>query len=137
MDAVLQSLAAGFPYFIAHFAVTVAVWAVGVAIYCASTPYSEIKLVREGNMAGAVTLGGAMLGLALPMSVALASSVSALDIVVWGAVALVVQILVYRVIDLLMRELPKRIEAGELGPALVLSAAKLSIALINAAAIAG
>lgn len=137
MEAVLHSLAAGFPYFILHFAVTVGVWTLGVALYTASTPYREFKLVRDGNMAGAISLGGAMLGLALPMSVALASSVSALDIVVWGIVALLVQILVYRVIDLLMRELPKRIEAGEVGPALVLAATKLSIALINAAAIAG
>lgn len=134
---VFQSLLAGFPFLISHFLLTVAIWLAGVALYAWSTPYPELKLIRENNVAVAVSLGGAMIGLAVPLAFAMAASVNAADILVWGVVTMVLQIIVYRVIDLLMRGLPKRIEAGEVGPAILVVAAKLSVAAFNAAAVSG
>lgn len=134
---ILQSLLAGFPYLLLHFGLTLAIWIVGVLLYAVSTPYHELNLIRQNNVAAAVTLSGAMLGLAVPLAFAMAASVSAADILVWGAVTIVVQILVYRAIDLVLRGLPKRVEAGEIGPAILVSAAKLSVAALNAAAVSG
>lgn len=137
MEAVLQSLVAGFPYLIFHFLVTVAIWVLGVVIYIYATPYNEIALVRAGNTAVAVSLVGAMLGIAIPLAVALLTSINAFDILVWGSLSLIIQIVVYRAIDLVLRDMPTRIQDGEIGPALVLVGAKLSVSLFNAAAVAG
>ncbi len=134
---ILQSLLAGFPYLLLHFGLTLAIWIAGVVLYAYSTPYHELTLIRQNNVAAAVTLAAAMLGLALPLAFAMASSVNAADILVWGAVTVILQILAFRAIDLVLRGLPARIEAGEIGPAIMVSAAKLSVAAFNAAAVSG
>ena len=136
-DIILESVMTGFPFLFLHFALTVAIWLVAVWVYALSTPYAEMKLIRENNIAAAVTLGGAMLGLAIPLAFAMASSVSMADILVWGLISMSLQIVVYRVIDLVLRDLPRRIEAGEIAPAILATATKLSIAAFNAAAISG
>ena len=136
-DAILQSLLSGFPFLILHFTVTVGIWLVGVWLYVLSTPYREMDLIRQNNPAAAITLSGAMLGLALPLGFAMAASVNVLDILIWGCVTVAIQIAVYRAVDLVLRDLPRRIAAGEIAAALTASAVKLSIAVFNAAAVSG
>jgi len=137
LEAVIQSFLAGFPVLIAHFAVTVAMLAAGVVIYVFITPHNELKLVRDGNIAAAVSLSGAIIGIGLPLAFCMAASVSVFDILVWGSLTVALQLAAYKVTDLLLRDLPTRIEAGELGPAYILMAIKLAVAAINAAAVAG
>ena len=137
MDAVLQSFFAGFPVLIYHFLVTIGILAIGVAIYMAITPYDELKLIKGGNTAAAVSLSGAILGLALPLAVCMANSVSVLDIAIWGALTLVIQLLSYRVADFLMRGLAERIENDEIAPAIMTVGIKLAVAFVNAAAVSG
>ncbi|MEM8920488.1 MAG: DUF350 domain-containing protein, partial [Pseudomonadota bacterium] len=78
---------------------------------------------------------GVILGLAIPIASCLASSVSLFDLLIWGVVALLIQILAFRIVDLLLRGLPQRIENDEAGAAILLIAVKLSSALIIAAAL--
>ena len=137
MDVVLQSFATGFPVLILHLVVTLAMLAGGVMVYIVTTPYKDFALVRGGNLAAAISLSGAILGLAIPLAFCMASSVSVGEIVIWGLLAVVVQILVFRLADLLLRDLSTRIEDGELAPAVLLAGIKLSVAAINAAAISG
>ncbi|MBT5049483.1 MAG: DUF350 domain-containing protein [Rhodospirillaceae bacterium] len=137
MDPVIQSFLSGFPVLLLHFSVTLAMLGGGVTIYQLITPYHELDLIRSGNTAAAVSLSGAILGLALPLAFCMASSVNLLDIIIWGIVALVIQLLAYRIGDALLKGLPARIESGEIGAALLVSAIKLAVAMINAAAVAG
>jgi putative membrane protein len=137
MQAVVQSFLAGFPVLLLHFGVTVAMLAAGAWAYYKWTPYCEITLIREGNMAAAIAMAGAVTGLALPLAVCMAASVSVADIVVWGTVTIILQLLVYRVVDRILQGLPARIEKGECAPALFLVGVKFGVAMINAAAVAG
>ena len=137
MEAVLESLTAGFPVLLLHFLVTVTMLAVGVVIYLWMTPYPELELIRNGNIAAAISLGAAILSLAIPLAFSMSVSVSVIDIIAWGLVTLAILLIVYRVIDFLMKDLPKRIEDGEMGPALLLAAVKLGVAAITAAAVSG
>ena len=137
MDVVLQSFAAGFPVLMLHLLVTLAMLAGGVVLYTITTPHKDFALVREGNLAAAISLAGAILGLAIPLAFCMASSVSVAEIVIWGLLAVAVQILVFRLSDFLLRDLSTRIEAGEMAPAVLLAGIKLSVAAINAAAISG
>ena len=137
MEAEFQSLVVGLPVLVLHFIVTVVMLALGIWLYTLTTPYEDFELVRRGNIAAAVSLSGATLGLALPLAFCMATSVSVLDIVLWGLVALLIQLVSYRVADWLLRDLPRRIVAGEVGAALYLVSVKLSVAALNAAAIAG
>ena len=137
MEAVLESFTTGFPVLLLHFLVTLTMLAVGVTVYIWMTPYPELQLIRKGNVAAAVSLGAAIISLALPLALSMAVSVGVLDIIVWGLVTLVIVLVVYRVIDFLMKDLPSRIEAGEMGPAILLASVKLGVAVITAAAVSG
>lgn len=137
MDAMIDSLGSGFPVLILHFAVTLSILIAGVIIYEWITPYPELQLVREGNNAAAIALSGAILSLAIPLASSMAVSVSVLDILVWGGVTLIILLIVYRLIDFLLKDLPTRIENGEIGAAILLSSVKLAVAAITAAAVSG
>ncbi len=52
-------------------------------------------------------------------------------------IALILQLVAFRLADLFLKGLSGRIEAGEIGAAVLLVSVKLSTAFINAAAISG
>lgn len=135
MEAAIHSFLAGIPFLLTHFAVSIAMLVAGVLVYMWITPHDEMALIREGNSAAAVSLGGAILGLAIPLSICMANSASVWDIVIWGLVTLVLQLATFKVIDLWLKDLSKRIEEGEIGTAILLVSIKLGVALINAAAV--
>ena len=137
MEEALLALQEGFPVFLVHSATSLVLLALGIAIYMRFTKHDEIKLIREGNVAAALSLGGAIVGLALPIAFSLAASVTLWDLVIWGIVAFVLQIVAFRVVDLVLKDISRRIEAGEMGAAVILVSFKLATAFINAAAIAG
>ena len=92
MEAVLESLTAGFPVLLLHFLVTVTMLAVGVVIYLWMTPYPELELIRNGNIAAAISLGAAILSLAIPLAFSMSVSVSVIDIIAWGLVTLAISV---------------------------------------------
>ena len=130
----IQAFAAGFPVFLAHAGVTVVILFAAAALYILLTPHREITLIREGNTAAAVSLAGVLLGLAIPLAASLRASTNLIEIGLWGAVTVVVQLLVFRLVDMILRGLPKRIQEGEISAAALLVGAKLATAIVIAAA---
>ncbi len=137
MEPVVQSFLTGSPVLLLHFLVTVTMLAVGTTVYIWITPHGELRLIRAGNLAAAISLSGAVVGIGVPLAFCLASSFSVWDILIWGTLTVVIQLAAFKVADILLKDLSKRIEAGEVGPALVLVAIKLAVAAINAAAVSG
>ena len=137
MQAVIDSLLSGLPYLILHLSVTLAMLAVGAWLYEKITPIREVDLIKSGNVAAAVSYSGALLGMAIPLAVCMAASISVLDIVVWGVVALALQLAVVRLVEAVLGGLWHRIEANQIGPAILVAAVKLSVAVVNAAAVSG
>jgi putative membrane protein len=133
----IQAFATGFPLTLLHIGVTMLILLVGAAAYVLLTPHKEITLIRDGNTAAAVSLGGVLLGLAIPLSVSLNASTNLIEIGLWGVATVVVQLLVFRLVDILLRGLPQRIQEGEMSAAALLVGAKLSSAVIVAAAVSG
>jgi putative membrane protein len=137
MEAVLQSFLAGAPALILHFVLTLAMLGLGATLYVMITPYHELQLIRDGNIAAAISLGGVLLGMAIPLAFAMAESVNTLDIVVFGTLALFLQLVCYRIADFVIRDLPRRIQDGEIAAAILLASIKLGVGAINAAAVGG
>lgn len=133
----VQAFATGFPVTLLHASVTLVMLVLGTALYALMTPHKEITLIREGNAAAALSLGGVMVGLAIPLSVSLKASTSVIEIVIWGAATIAVQLLVFRGTDMVLKGLPERIQDGEISAAALLVGAKLATALVLAAAVAG
>jgi putative membrane protein len=135
--AAWNSVLAGLPVLLLQLAVTTGVFFVGLIVYFSLTPYRELQLLRDGNVAAAVVLAGEMLALAVPLAAMLAHSVNVPDIVLWGVVAIILQLIAAAAVAVVLRRLPAAIERGEIGPALVLAAAQLSAGILNAAAMSG
>ena len=72
----VQAFATGFPVTLMHAGVTLFMLILGTALYALLTPHKEIKLIREGNSAAALSLGGVMVGLAIPLAISLTASTS-------------------------------------------------------------
>lgn len=133
---VLQAFANGFPVTLIHVAVSVAMLFLASALYIALTPHREISMIREGNVAAALDVGGVLVGLAIPLAYSLKASTSLADLALWGVATVAIQLLVFRLVDLVLHGLPKRIQEGEVAAAAVLVGAKLATAMIVAAAVA-
>lgn len=133
MTATLESFRQGFPDFLLMTGTAGALLVLASTLYILLTPWKELALVRGGNGAAGLALAGAIAGLAIPIASCLASSLTLIDLVLWGTVALLLQLLTYRIIDMLLRDIPKRIHNDEAGAAIVLIAAKLAAAMLLAA----
>jgi putative membrane protein len=135
MDIAIQSFVRGFPDFLMHGGMTLALLIVGCTIHVLLTPMKEMKLIREGNISAGISLAAVIVGLAGPMGACLVTATSIYDILIWGVVAILLQLLAFRAADLLLHDLPKRIEQDQVGSALVLAAVKISAAMVMAAAL--
>ncbi len=87
----------GLPHFILYFVVASALLAIFVTVYIRLTAHDEVALIREGNLAAALALGGSMVGFVLPLSKSVAQATSIPDMLIWGLAAFIVQILAYLV----------------------------------------
>lgn len=132
MELISQSLA-GLPSFLLYFALGIAVFAAFCVVYAAVTPYDELALIREGNVAAAISLGGAVLGFVLPLASAIAHSVGPVDMVVWGFVALAAQVVVYFLVARLVPRFGEAIRAGRVAGATLLAALAVATGILNAA----
>ena len=127
-----QSLA-GLPAFLLYFFLGLALLVLFLAVYLAVTPYRELKLIRDGNVAAAISLAGAVIGFVLPLGRAVTQSVSALDLLAWGGVALVVQIVVFFIVGKLMPRFPEAIRDGHVSEATFLASLAIAVGVLNAA----
>lgn len=137
MNEAMLALWAGLPVFLVHSATSLLILFVGVGVYIKLTKHDELALIRAGNVAASLSLGGAIVGLALPLAFSLAASVSLWDLLIWGVVALLLQLIAFRMADLFLKDISTRIEAGDMAAATFLVSVKLGTAFINAAAISG
>jgi putative membrane protein len=137
MDTILATLQLGLPNLVGQFAATLLLLGIGIACYTMLTPFNEWRLVKEGNVAAGIVVSGTFIALAIPLAATLASSVVVLDILLWGIVALVIQLATFVAATALMRGLRAMIEAGNVAAALVLIGVQIAVALLNAGAMAG
>ena len=137
MSPEIQAFTTGFPTTLLHGGVTLLILVLGAGIYILLTPHKEIRLIREGNAAAAVSLAGVMVGLSIPLAVSLNASTSMVEIGLWGVATIAVQLLAFRLVDMVLHGLPKRIADDEMAAAALLVGAKLATAIILAAAMGG
>lgn len=132
MDILRQSIT-GFPAFIIYLASTLALLTVFLFIYARITPYREFQLIREGNIAAAISLSGAMIGFTIPLAKAIAQSGSLLDMLMWGGIALLIQLLAYAMVRLLIPDITKDIPEGKIAQGTFLGMLSLATGILNAA----
>jgi putative membrane protein len=136
MDTIVASAGAslaGLPQFLAYLVAGIALVVIFVLLYSLLTPQHELSLIRRGNPAAATTLGGAVLGFAIPLSKSISQSHDLVDMVVWSTVALVVQLAVFFLSGLLVEHEARKIENGDMATAAFLAFAAVAAGLITSA----
>ena len=111
---VLQSLA-GLPAFLVYFCTGLVAIVAYLFVYTRITPHNEFQLIRDNDPAAAIALGLSLLGFVLPLVSAIAHSANVLDCLIWSAIALIVQIIVFYLVKVPVPNLSARI-AGARSP---------------------
>jgi len=132
MHELVQSIG-GVGAFGVYFFSSVVLLAVLARLYIAVTPYREITLIRAGNKAAACSLGGSIIGFAIPMGKAIAQSRSITDMFVWILFAFIAQLIAYFCASLCVPDFRKTIEEDRVASGIIIAALSISIGILNAA----
>lgn len=123
----------GFDDFLLYLAISGVLLAIFVAIYVRITPYREIALIRENNMAASFSLSGALIGMVIPLSNAVEYSVNPVDMAIWGFIALAIQLIVFVIARIALPTIAVDIPAGKQAAGFFLGAISIAAGILNAA----
>jgi putative membrane protein len=119
--------------FLLYFGVSVILLAAFLAAYTLLTAIPEWRLIRGGNAAVAVALGGAMIGFALPLASAIIHTQSITDAIVTAAIALIVQLSCVAAMRMLRRDASAALAQGDMAEAVFLASTSLTLGILSAA----
>lgn len=132
MDFVKFSLA-GFDEFLIYAGLAIAFVYLYMIVYLWITPYNELKLIKDGNIAAAISLSGSVLGFTFPLAAAIFQAVHPWDMMLWAVIAAAVQLLVYVAVRYSLLNVTRRIPDGQIATGIVLGAISVSAGILNAA----
>jgi putative membrane protein len=119
--------------FLVYFVTASAMTCLFTVIYSRVTPYKEFELIGNGNTAAAFSMGGAILGFAIPLASAIIHSVSLGDMLLWGLIALIVQVLAFTIARIALKGLVEGIQEGIAAKGLFLGMVSVVAGILNAA----
>lgn len=133
MNSTMLASLSGLLGFCAYFATAIGALVVFSVVYCKMTPYDELKLIRAGNSAAAISLGGALAGFIMPLYSAITHSIGFIDMLIWAVIAMLVQFAVFGVVRMFLKDLVQEIENNHTAAAILLASCSISIGILNAA----
>lgn len=110
---------------------------IGIFLFEVTTKNKEFELIKNGNKAAVYAFGGRILGLAIVLYSSISNSVNILDMVIWGSIAIVMQIIIFYLAELLTPKfnITKAIDDNNQAVGLFLLFLSISIGLIIAASL--
>jgi putative membrane protein len=104
-------------------------------IYTRATPFDEMTLIRQGNVAAAVSLGGALIGFSMTVASGLVHTDALRSFVAWSAAAAVIQLLTYVLVTRLLHMSKQQIEGNNVAFGVLLAAISISVGAVSAGAL--
>lgn len=131
---------ANLPNYVLFFGAGLLVWGVGLFLYERITPIREFHEIRNGNIAVAINFLAVAIALALPIQSVGHSTMKAGELVLWGGIGIVCQVVLHLIIRTFWKTTYGRLTArGDDKPciasALMLSSFSLVVGMLNAAAL--
>jgi len=102
-------------------------------IYTKVTPLDEIALIRQGNVAAALSLAGATVGFCLTIAAGILLNSTFFMFLSWAAGAMTAQVVTYAVVTRLLPQMNTAIAENNIAMGLLMGATSLSVGIINAA----
>ena len=121
--------------FISFFLTAVALVVAFLYLYAIVTPYDDYKLIfEENNIAAALGFGGAIIGVSIPLYSELVNSVSYTDFVIWGVIAILIQLIFALVVTRISGKysLESKISQGVVPVGILMAFLSICIGLLNA-----
>ena len=121
--------------FISFFLTAIVLIIAFLYLYAIVTPYDDYKLIFEdNNIAAALGFGGAIIGVSIPLYSALVNSVSYTDFVIWGAIAILIQLIFALIVTRITGKysLEAKISQGVVPVGILMAFLSISIGLLNA-----
>ncbi|AHN21376.1 DUF350 domain-containing protein [Lysinibacillus sphaericus] len=88
--------------FLSYLGVSISLLVIGMLLFTLSTPkIKEFQLIAQKNVSAAMLLGGKVIGLAIVLGAAVEYSISLFDMVIWGAIGIVAQVVVFFIAELI------------------------------------
>ena len=126
---------ASLPLYLVFLGTALGLFAIALGIYLQVTPFHEIRLIRQGNSAAAVSLGGTAIGMAVVLHSAASGTFNAVELAVWGGIGLIGQIVVLLIVMLIIPDLTKGINEDKVGYGILLGALSIAMGILNAGAL--
>jgi putative membrane protein len=126
--ATLQNL----PLYLSFVATLVGLVIGFTALHVLITPFNEVRLIRAGNRAAAISLGGTVVGYALPLTVLAASTTDLAVLALWGIVALFLQLTAFVIVALLLGNVRQAMAEDKVSYGIAIGAFSVVIGLNNA-----
>jgi putative membrane protein len=105
-------------------------------VYTWATPFDEMTLIRQGNVAAALTLGGALIGFSLTVASGLVHTDNLTSFVGWSAAAAAIQLLTYVLVTRLLHMSREHIEGNNIAFGVLLASISISVGAVSAGALA-
>lgn len=121
--------------FMLFFGTAVVLVGIFLYLYAIVTPYDDYKLIfEENNIAASLGFGGAIIGVSIPLYSALVSSVSYFDFLIWGFVAIVIQLIFAFVVTRISGKysLEAKISEGVVPVGILMAFLSICVGLLNA-----
>jgi putative membrane protein len=103
------------------------------AVYLKVTPFDELALIREGNVAALLSFAGALIGFCLTLASSIAHNSTLMLVLIWAIGAMVVQVATYALLTRLLPGMNDGIETRNTAMGGLMGAASLVVGIINAA----
>lgn len=121
--------------FIIFFLTALVLVVVFLYLYALVTPYDDYKLIFEdNNIAAALGFGGAIIGVSIPLYSALVNSISYTDFVIWGVIAILIQLIFALIVTRISGKysLESKISQGVVPVGILMAFLSICIGLLNA-----
>lgn len=103
------------------------------AVYLKVTPFDELALIREGNVAALLSFAGALVGFCLTLASSIAHNSTLVLVLIWAFGAMVVQVATYALLTRLLPGMNHAIETRNTAMGGLMGSASLVVGIINAA----
>jgi putative membrane protein len=104
-------------------------------VYTWTTPFDEMTLIRQGNVAAALTLGGAMIGFSMTVASGLVHTDALGSFFGWSAAAAAIQLLTYALVTRLLHMSRQHIEGNNVAFGVLLASISISVGAVSAGAL--
>jgi putative membrane protein len=102
-------------------------------VYLKVTPFDELALIRAGNTAAVLSLGGALLGFSLTLASSIVHYSTLPVVVAWAVGALIVQLAAHALLTRILPGMDHSIEENNIAMGGMMGAVSLTVGILNAA----